>query len=154
MIEMYEGNDFWASPSEYKPGEQLTIEKRITLERNLGVKFPDEFIQLMEMQNGGQLSYRYVLFEDGDAAIIPFFYEMEEDSGIGLSQVFVEECGLPEGIILLTGDFHTWVALDYREDKQVPAVVYIVQSEMDENKWEEFQMASTFNEFLGKLFKK
>ncbi|WP_227936099.1 SMI1/KNR4 family protein [Alkalihalobacillus deserti] len=152
-LRFYEGINFWKSPSEYKPGVKLTKERLQEVEQLLGVKLPMAYIQLMEAQNGGELSFRYVLFEDGDAAIIPYLYEIDIDHGIGLSPIFIEECSLPEGMVLLTGDLHSWLALDYRKNKQ-PSVIYITESDSVNGTWEEYPLATTFAEFTGRLFLK
>ena len=149
----YEGTNFWKTPTEYKPGVQLSKDTLFEVERLLGVRLPASYLKLMDVQNGGELRFRYVLFEDGDAAVVPYFYEIDIEHGIGLSSVFIEECGLPEGVVLLTGDLHSWVALDYRKTKE-PSVVYITESESGDGTWEEYQLASTFDEFTTRLFKK
>ncbi len=153
-LQFYQGQNFWKSPSEYKPGERLTPEKIRQVEQLLGVTLPATYVAYMLEQNGGELTYRYVLFEDGDAAIIPYLYEIEMESGIGLSPVFLEECGLPAGLVLLTGDFDSWVALDYRNQVKEPAVVYLVISENGDGRFEEYPLASTFQAFTNQLFQK
>ncbi|TWI54666.1 SMI1/KNR4 family protein [Halalkalibacter nanhaiisediminis] len=153
-LQFYEGQSFWKSATEYKPGEKLTIEKVNLVEQQLCVKLPKDYVTLMLEQNGGELKYRYVLFEDGDAAIVPYLYEIDVESGVGLSSVFVEECGLPNGIVLLTGDFESWVALDYRKQGAEPGVVYFIGSENGDGSWEEQLIATSFQEFTKKLFQK
>ncbi|ARK30215.1 SMI1/KNR4 family protein [Halalkalibacter krulwichiae] len=150
-LQFYEGQAFWKSPSEYQPGTMLTDEKISEVERHLHVRLPRGYIELMKQQNGGELAFRYVLFEDGDAAIIPYLYEVEIDHGIGLSSVFIDECRLPDKLVLLTGDLHSWLALDYRE-KSNPSVVYITESETESGKWDEHPLADSFDQFTTKLF--
>jgi hypothetical protein len=152
-LQFYHGTNFWKSPTQYKPGEPLTDEKIKKVERFLGVTLPASYTQLMSKQNGGELNYRYVLFEDGDAAIIPYFYEIDLEHGIGLSPVFVDECGLPEGLVLLTGDLHSWLALDYRKSTE-PSVIYFSEHESGNGTWEEYKLAGSFEQFTGRLFQK
>ncbi|GAE25636.1 hypothetical protein JCM9140_1643 [Halalkalibacter wakoensis JCM 9140] len=153
-LQFYDGSQFWKSPSEYKPGQRVTEEKRTEIESLLNVELPATYIQLMEQQNGGELLYRYVLFEDGDAAIIPYFHELELKSGVGLSSVFIEELGLPNDLIMLTGDFHSWLALDYRHGKKEPSVLYLSEDDPASGVWNEHLIANTFDDFLKQLFKK
>lgn len=153
-LQFYEGQNFWKSPSEYKPGEHLIAETVSRVEELLGVQLPEAYVAYMLEQNGGELNYRYVLFEDGDAAVVPYLYEIDVESGIGLSPVLVEECGLPEGLVLLTGDFDSWVALDYRKQANEPAVVYVTESERGDGMWVEYPLAPSFRAFTKKLFQK
>lgn len=152
-MEFYKQTGFWKKSTQYKPGEPLTNEKLIKVEEHLGRQLPASYVTLMKAQNGGELKHRYVLFEDGEAAIIPYFYEVDLDHGIGLTPVFIEECGLPEGLVLLTGDLHSWLALDYRKSKD-PSVVYISEDESESGLWEEYPLALTFSEFTARLFRK
>ncbi|WP_088102307.1 SMI1/KNR4 family protein [Halalkalibacter urbisdiaboli] len=154
-ILFYEGTGFWKSPTEYKPGEALTSGALSEIEQKLDVRLPKEYISLMQQQNGGNLSFGYIPFEDGDVVWIPYFQELEVDAGVGLSTIFAEECGLPTKMVLIAGDFETWLALDYRGGVE-PAVVYWQQtlSESGESVWEEYRVADTFSQLLRKLFRK
>ncbi|WP_100372610.1 SMI1/KNR4 family protein [Bacillus sp. FJAT-45037] len=150
-IEQYQGKSFWKVPSEYKPGKKLTEEMVRKVEEMLDVSLPKEYVSLMMEQNGGELNYRYVFFEDDEAAIIPFFHELDEETGVGLSQIFMTQLHLAERQVLLTGDMHTWTSLDYRYDHQ-PRVVYFYET--GDGQWGEELIAETFDLFLSKLFKK
>ncbi|NEU31009.1 SMI1/KNR4 family protein [bacterium LRH843] len=151
-LQFFQGNGFWKSPSGYKPGGTLTIEKLNQVERLLNVTLPESYVRYMLEQNGGELAYRYVLFDDGDAAIVPFLYEVDMESGVGLSPIFIEECGLPEGLVLVTGDLESWIALDYRNTTDSPQVVYFIATE--HGVWEEHVLAPNFEAFTNKLFQK
>ncbi|MCL7749378.1 SMI1/KNR4 family protein [Halalkalibacter alkaliphilus] len=153
-LQFYNGTNFWKSPSGYKPGEQVTNAQVAEVEQLLGISLPRKYVELMQEQNGGELAYRYVLFEDGDAAVVPYFHELEMDRGVGLSLIFVEECGLPDHLVLLTGDFHSWIALDYRNGRSEPAVLYITEDESGNGLWQEHIIAENFDQFLGRLFQK
>lgn len=153
-LEFYQGEHFWKSPSEYEPGEALTEESLKLVERRLGVSLPHSYLRYMFEQNGGELAYRYMLFEDGDAAIIPYLHEIDIESGVGLSPLFIEVCGLPEDLVLITGDLDSWLALDYRNQKEEPAVIFLLESETGDGSWEEHRIAPTFEAFTKRLFKK
>ncbi|MGY3215794.1 hypothetical protein ACVWWV_000296 [Bacillus sp. TE9122W] len=40
------------------------------------------------------------------------------------SAYLIKEWELPEGLVLISGDGHTWVAMDYRKMKKNPAIHY------------------------------
>lgn len=154
-LDFYTGGPFWKAPSEYKPGDPLTRQRISEVEQLLDVTLPQTYIRYMLEQNGGELAYRYVLFDDGEAAIIPFLYELEPTSGVGLSPLLLEESGLPSGLVLLTGDFDSWLALDYRKRRSDPGVVYVTSGDDPASgQWQEHCLADTFEEFTRKLFRK
>ncbi|WP_100407118.1 SMI1/KNR4 family protein [Bacillus solitudinis] len=151
----YEGTKFWSSPSEYKPGSKLTDKHIAQIEESLSVKLPNEYIDLMKQQNGGTLTYGYIPFEDGDVVWIPYFQELELEAGVGLSPIFLEESALPANMVLIAGDFDTWLVLDYRNNEE-PAVVYWQQIVTDtgDSSWQEYHIATSFAELLTKIFMK
>lgn len=151
MIQLYKGEGFWKRPTSYKPGKRLTENAIHQIENLLDVELPLMYKKLMNEQNGGELTYRYLLFEDGEAAIIPYFQELDAECGVGLSSVFIEQLHLPERQVLLTGTMDTWLSLDYRYTT-VPKVVYFSANE--DGSWSEEVAAQSFDEFLGKLFLK
>jgi hypothetical protein len=86
---------------------------------------------------------------------IPF----DELFGIGPAEQFaaltllhtpylVREWGLPTPVVLLSGDGHTWVALDYRTRgrQREPSVVWI-----DNERGHEVQLAPSFRAFVELL---
>ena len=65
-----------------------------------------------------------------------------EEEGILITIDMREEWELPEDIILLNGDGHTWVFLDYRKNQEQPSVSYIdLELEID------LVLASNFTDF-------
>ena len=56
------------------------------------------------------------------------------------------EWGLPQGLVLLDGDGHTWTALDYRSGAGEPSVVGLELEAGDE-----LLIASSFDELLDSL---
>jgi hypothetical protein len=151
MLKRYEGKGFWKRPTTYKPGEQLTEKQISEIEEFLDVELPQPYISLMKEQNGGELYYRYVLFNDGQATLIPYFQELDLETGVGLSSIFSEQLHLPNHQLLLTGDTHTWITLDYRSS-DTPKVCYF--TELEDGRWAEELIAETFEDFLLKLFTK
>ena len=59
---------------------------------------------------------------------------------------FQEEWNLPKGLLLISGDGHEWVALDYRYSKTCPPIVHVDSEEETIT-----TIASSFNEFLTHL---
>lgn len=150
-FEFFNGNNFWKRPSRYKPGRQLTEEIVMQVEEVLHKKLPASYLRHMYEQNGGELTYSTVRFDDGDVASIPYLHELDVESGVGLSPVFVEAYSFSNDIVLLSGDLDCWFALDYRNDALDPAVIYIYQ--VEEQRWEEHTIAKNFDSFTKKLFK-
>lgn len=112
------------------------------LEKELGVLFPVAMVELLRSWNGGYFDGRYEIpipapfpqsldyyLRDGSWPIegIPgftasaqFTFNVEALIASGI------EWELPNGVIPLGGDGHTWVALDYRDrDTAEPSVVFI-----------------------------
>ncbi|WP_051716458.1 SMI1/KNR4 family protein [Streptomyces sp. NRRL F-5727] len=93
-------------------------------ERRLGVRLPASLLELLRVQNGGQVAEAWNAFPTE----VPTSWSVNHaplDSvlGIGPSDdwmslldtgCLVEEWGLPSPLVLLSGDGHYWIALDYR----------------------------------------
>jgi len=129
----------------------LTPEKVKSAQRELKVKLPDSYLKLLEEQNGGSLYLNAfpVSFEDEDHLAVDYLLGIGENKreGIQQSRYFIKEWGLPKRIVLLCGDGHTWIALDYREVNENPPIIYIdVEQEIEK------QLSSSFDEFVSKLF--
>jgi len=69
------------------------------------------------------------------------------EPGILDSPELIEEWGMPKELILLNGDGHIWIALDYRNNKDEPAVVYI-----DNESNEAIILADCFDDFIERLY--
>lgn len=149
--------DFWGSNFYKNP--PLTDEMLGAAERQLGVRLPKRYVELLRIQNGG---YTRELFAaplvDGSSrlqdhvtlselnGIVPVG-DTQADSAhnILLSQRITEDSNLPPKQVLLAGDGHTWISLDYREGI-VPAVIVI-----DADAGTEQVIASSFAEFFAVL---
>ncbi|GMG78163.1 hypothetical protein ShirakiTA10_11250 [Bacillus safensis] len=57
------------------------------------------------------------------------------------SAYLINEWELPEGLVLISGDGHTWVVMDYRKMKKNPSIHYF-DVEMEED----FKLANSFDE--------
>ncbi|MEU8078771.1 SMI1/KNR4 family protein [Catellatospora citrea] len=115
---------FWADSAR---GVQppLTDDMVADAERLLGVSLPGALLELLRVQNGGIVADAWDMFPTSAATSwseshVPF----DTLQGIGRAEgtlslldtpYLVGEWGLPSPLVLLTGDGHCWVALDYRE---------------------------------------
>jgi hypothetical protein len=123
------------------PAADLTasVEERIQeLESELGLRLPE--------------AYRSFLMEGGDRSLCPFTIRVPEglagplaayagSGGIRVEGILgvdktkpsnlfensylIDQWALPERLLLLDGDGHSWVALDYREAEFDPPVIFI-----------------------------
>jgi hypothetical protein len=70
------------------------------------------------------------------------------------SPIVIDELCLPNKLILLEGDYHSWIALDYRDNKDIPSVAYFYEDYSEEEmKWGSIEIAPSFDIFLTKLFR-
>lgn len=93
-------------------------------ERALGVRLPLALLDLLRIQNGGIVAAQHDAFPTRQPTSwnedhVPF----ESLMGIGRcdrvtslldTPYLVEEWGMPAPLVLLSGDEHCWIALDYR----------------------------------------
>ncbi|WP_051845502.1 SMI1/KNR4 family protein [Streptomyces globisporus] len=94
-------------------------------ERRLGVRLPASLLELLRDRNGGVVAEAWnahptdVPTSWGDDHV-PFDQLMGivDEDGVHLSILdsphLVEEWGLPSPLVLLSGEGHWWIALDYR----------------------------------------
>lgn len=130
----------------------LTPEKVESAQRELKVKLPDSYLKLLKEQNGGSLYLNAfpVSFEDEVHLAVDYLLGIGENKREGIQQsgYFIKEWGLPKRIVLLSGDGHTWIALDYREVNENPPIIYIdVEQEIEK------QLSLSFDVFVSKLFR-
>ena len=117
-----------------------------------GVKLPDVYIKLLKKQNGGTLTYNAIPVAlnrwDGDDYLeIDNLCGIKKDKGIMETDYFKQEWGISKrNIILISGDGHSWFALDYNHGEE-PKVIYI---ETDTERIT--QIYDTFQEFINHLF--
>ncbi|UQW96238.1 SMI1/KNR4 family protein [Rummeliibacillus sp. G93] len=119
------------------------------VESTLGVKLPSTYVELMKEKNGGTLAYNELHSKkvpEGEL-LIQSLKGIALDDGIGENNYLLEEWELPEGLILLGGDGHTWVALDYRNYDGDNPPVYCIESGKRKGK----QISDAFEGFLKQL---
>lgn len=142
----------WSDRNESLPA--LTPEKVQEAEVKLGVKLPKSYIELCSIQNGGYLEY------DAFPTLVPTSWADDHvsvdhirgvnEDGILDNQYYIDEWGLPNHIVLLCGDGHSWVALDYRETKENPPIIYVDAEYTDEIFI--LELASDFESLINGLF--
>ena len=127
--------------------EELTEDLLIKAEKSLNVKLPDFYVELMRTQNGGRL-YKNSIEISKMNVIVDHLLGIGSrgNEGILITPYMVKEWGLPNDIVLISGDGHSWFFLDYRQKKEEPCVSF---SDTEENI--EIIIASNFKEFIDKL---
>ncbi len=146
--------DFWDSNHYNNP--PLTDKMIETAEKELGVKLPETYLELLKIQNGGYTKgFAFPMtikttWADNHVPLTELFginLEKESDSAHNIMQsaYMTKEWGLPEKQILLTGDGHWWITLDYRQS-DIPSIRWI-----DCECGEDLHVADSFNDFFNGL---
>ncbi|MGE6424893.1 SMI1/KNR4 family protein [Bacillus altitudinis] len=144
---------FWEIDDEgYYTLKKITAEEVAKAEKKLGVTLPDTYKKLILEQNGGYIvhnAFPTTHSNSGAEDHIQFNHLLgiAEDEGIMDSAYLIKEWELPEELVLINGDGHTWVAMDYRKTKDNPAIHYF-DVEMEED----FKLANSFDEFIQGLY--
>ncbi|MDI6105656.1 SMI1/KNR4 family protein [Actinoplanes sp. NEAU-A12] len=137
----------------------LTDELVVDAEGQLGVRLPPDLIHLLRTQNGGVIADAWDAFPT-DASVyaddhVPFdhLYGIGPADQAGTTTLLdtpylVREWELPSPVVLLSGQGHYWIALDYREcgPAGTPSVVWL-DNEMDQ----ELQLAPDIRAFVERL---
>jgi hypothetical protein len=146
-------------------GPPLTDALVSDAERILQVRLPDSYVALMRECNGGYvIRDAFPVTEPtswapdhiGVATIFGIAAaggdETDDPPGMGkgilVTPYMLREWNLPKGIVLIDGDGHRWIALDYREcgPTGIPSVVWL-NPDADED----IQLAPTFEDFVSGL---
>nr|MDH3176515.1 SMI1/KNR4 family protein [Bacillus pumilus] len=144
---------FWEIDDEgYYTLKKITAEEVAKAEDKLGVTLPDTYKKLILEQNGGYTVHNAFPTTHSNSWAedhIQFNHlpGIDEDEGIMDSAYLIKEWELPEGLVLINGDGHIWVAMDYRKTKENPAIHYF-DVEMEED----FKLADSFDEFIERLY--
>lgn len=131
--------------------EPITNEMVEKAEKELKVKLPESYINLLKEQNGGYICY------DSYPTVIPTSWaddhiNIDYIRGIGgeesilESEYLIEEWELPKKIVLISGDGHTWIAFDYRNTNENPPIILI-----DNDGEDIIELAPSFELFLNGL---
>lgn len=149
---------FWDTDGDHGVQPPLTDRAIQEAERLLGVTLPGSLLRLLRDRNGGQVDDTHNAFPSHrptswSADHVPF------DSVLGIghrartlsmldSPYLVEEWGLPTDVVLISGDGHHWIGLDYRAcgRQGEPSVTWF---DADDNS--ELPLAPDFPSFLAHL---
>ena len=142
----------WDKERTYNELPPLTETVVQLAQQQLGVVLPSTYLQQLTIQNGGTLLHNAFPTTKknswaDDHVQIEELYGIADGEGILQTAYLVEEWGLPQNLVLIGGDGHSWFALDYRQATKNPPVVYI---EADEEV--DIQLADSFEQFIAQLF--
>ncbi|MFF5708956.1 SMI1/KNR4 family protein [Streptomyces sp. NPDC012756] len=111
---------FWSEG----PDGTLTDAAVRDAEQRLGVRLPEALLALLRVRDGGVVADAWDAYPTDVPTSwsddhVPFDVLMgigENDDRLSMldSAYLIEEWGLPSPLVLLSGDGHTWIALDYR----------------------------------------
>lgn len=147
-------NNFWGSNDYNHPA--LTDAMIVEAEQTLGVKLPESLIELLRIQNGGSTKgfafpmTRKTSWAENHVSLRELFgivtdKSIETTQNILDTAYMTKEWGLPPKQVLLMGDGHYWITLDYRNG-EVPGVRWI-----DVERDEDIHIADSFGKFFDGL---
>ncbi|QKG22600.1 SMI1/KNR4 family protein [Actinomadura verrucosospora] len=148
---------FWET-GDYGVQPTLTEAAVEEAESLLGVRLPSALLGLLRVRNGGAVADRWNAFPvdrpnswaDGHVPLNELFGIGRREGMLSLldTPYLVEEWGLPSPVVLLSGDGHWWIALDYRagEQRREPPVIWI-----DADRETDFLLAADFRSFVQGL---
>jgi hypothetical protein len=129
----------------------LTDEALRAAEAELGVTLPEAYVELLRVRNGGSVADAFTRFPMSvPTSWAPDHVSLEHMRGIGEGGI-VESLWLnetwenPSELVLLDGDGHWWIALDYRAGSE-PAVTWY-----DNEIGEDIRLADDFRSFVERL---
>lgn len=145
---------FWGSDYDHNP--PLTEQALRQAEQILGVQFPPELVALWQVQNGGYTqgfvfpTLQRTTWADDHVPLQELFGIGAAASPSGIHNVLnsnymIAEWGLPSNQVLLAGDGHWWITLDYRKGGD-PRVTWL-----DVEAGQDIELASSFRQFLSSL---
>lgn len=131
--------------------EKLTKEDVWKAEEHFGVKLPREYVELLRIQNGGYLlkdSINIGVEIDNEHTLaIDYLLGIKEDKGIMETGYLLNEWGIDSNhLIVISGDGHYFIVLDYREDQNNPKVAYLIS-----DSGELIELFPTFYEIMNEL---
>ncbi|MCG7343695.1 SMI1/KNR4 family protein [Sporosarcina sp. ACRSL] len=137
-------NDIWKL-------NPVTLNDIEEVEYRLSIRLPETYKKIILEQNGGTIAFNAYpspqITDWGDFVKIEAIRGVGEENGILESDYFIHEWNLPNDILLLDGDGHSWIALDYRQKNENPPVVFI-----DTERDQLFELAPDFDVFVSGLF--
>ena len=147
---------FWDRTVAYEVQPPLTDDLVAHAQEALGVQLPATYLAFLRIQNGGYTANTFQAHRAPEPTSwapdhVPFdsmFGIGENNEGILQTPDLLREWEMPDGLILLTGDGHRWIALDYRATGPAgpPSVVWY-----DNEVGEDIQLAPDFKIFVEGL---
>ncbi|MCY7737954.1 MULTISPECIES: SMI1/KNR4 family protein [Bacillus] len=132
--------------------EKVDEEKIREAEGTLGVTLPATYKKLILDWNGGFTVRNAFPTEKpnswaDDHVQFDHLRGIAKGNGIMTSPQLSDELELPEGLVIISGEEDTWIAMDYRETKEHPPIHYFdLEMEVD------FKLADTFEGFIEQLY--
>ncbi|QKL21202.1 SMI1/KNR4 family protein [Bacillus altitudinis] len=132
--------------------EKIDEEQIREAEGTLGVTLPDTYKKLILEWNGGftvrsAFPTEWLNSWAEDHVQFDHLRGIAKDDGIMNSAQLSDKLELPEGLIFISGEEDTWIAMDYRETKEHPPIHYFdLEMEVD------FKLADSFDEFVERLY--
>ncbi|KIL18661.1 SMI1/KNR4 family protein [Bacillus safensis] len=132
--------------------EKVDEEKIREAEGTLGVTLPATYKKLILEWNGG-FTVRNAFPTDrpnswaDDHVQFDHLRGIAKGDGIMTSPQLSDELELPEGLVIISGEEDTWIAMDYRETKEHPPIHYF-----DLEMGVDFKLADTFDDFIEQLY--
>ncbi|QUQ68515.1 SMI1/KNR4 family protein [Kutzneria sp. CA-103260] len=145
---------FWGGGT-YAVQPPLTDEAVLQAQDLLGVTLPAALLDLLRVQNGGIVACGRRRFPTSAPTSwaddhVPVTDLMGIGHTPGVASLLdvpdlIDEWGLPDGVVPVSGDGHCWIALDYRRSAE-PAVTWI-----DTDRQTELALAPDFRSFVEGL---
>lgn len=140
--------DIWANiVSDFYKLENLTDKDIEFAEKCFSIKIPKKYIELLKIQNGGFINFnaldvRGKFYEGNNYIYIDHLLGVKQNEGILQTDYLKNEWDIKkENIVIISGNGHSWIALDYNMTvDNEPSVIYI-----DTN--EETKITKIFNNF-------
>lgn len=132
--------------------EKVDEEKICEAEGRLGVTLPATYKKLILEWNGG-FTVRNAFPTDRPNSWADDHVQFDHLRGIAIgdgimtSPQLSDELELPEGLVIISGEEDTWIAMDYRETKEHPPIHYF-----DLEMGVDFKLADTFDDFIEQLY--
>lgn len=132
--------------------EKVDEEKIREAEGRLGVTLPATYKKLILDWNGG-FTVRNAFPTDRPNSWADDHVQFDHLRGIAIgdgimtSPQLSDELELPQGLIFISGEEDTWIAMDYRETKEHPPIHYF-----DLEMGVDFKLADTFDDFIEQLY--
>ncbi len=141
------------------PNAPLTDDMVAEAESTLNLRLPISYVDALRQKNGGSTIGEYIRLPSQhipqhlDAFVDHGYISVGGLNGIGTSYQSItrtpylkNEGKLPDGLILLDGDGHHWIAFDYRIPTGSPSVVFV-----DSDSGDTLLVAKSFAEFFAAL---